>query len=205
MYYKAKVDFGRLSVEMLDQVAENVLLKMTGNELFPTPVPELSVLETALADYRAAVADAVRGGKHATTVRDQVRGQLEDTLRSLAFSVQQVAMGDPATILAAGFDHTKARQPRGRCPQPIDFVAKSGPLGSRSVTVKMKRHPWARSYRYGYRLAGSTDAWTEVTAHASQHVITGLQQFAEYEFRGAHIDNDPNSVSYGDKVTATVI
>ncbi len=205
MYYKAKVNFAKMSVEMLDQVAENVLLKMTGNELFPTPVPELTVLETNLTNYRAAVADAVRGGKHATTVRDQVRSQLENTLHSLALSVQQVAMGDPATILAAGFNHTKARQPRGRCPQPIDFVAKSGSLGSCSVALKMKRHPWARSYRYGYRLAGSSDAWTEVTAHASQTVISGLQQFAEYEFRGAYIDNDPNSVNYGEKVTAIVI
>ncbi|MFB2119716.1 fibronectin type III domain-containing protein [Parapedobacter sp. 2B3] len=205
MYYKAKVDFGRMSVELLDQVAENVLLKMTGNALFPNPVPDLTVMETNLAAYRAAVADAVRGGKHATTVRNQVRGQLENTLRSLALSVEQVAMGDPATILAAGFDHTKAREPRGRCPQPIDFVAKNGPLGSCSITLKMKRHPWARSYRYGYRLAGSNDAWTEVTAHASKHTISELQQFAEYEFRGAYIDNEPNSVNYGDKVTATVI
>ena len=205
MYYKAKVNFAKMSVEMLDQVAENVLLKMTGNTLFPDPIPELTVLETNLTNYRAAVADAVRGGKHATTVRDQVRRQLENTLLSLALSVQQVAMGDPATILAAGFDHTKTREPHGRCPLPIDFVATSGPLGSRSIHLKMKRHPWARSYRYAYRPAGSTDAWTEVTSHKSRTVITGLQQFAEYEFRGAYIDNEPNSINYGDKVTATVI
>lgn len=205
MYYKAKVDFNRMSVEMLDQVAENVLLKMTGNALFPTPVPELTVLETNLTNYRAAVADAVRGGKHATTVRDQVRSQLENTLHSLALSVQQVAMGDPATILAAGFDHNKTREPRGRCPQPIDFVAKSGSLGSCSVALKMKRHPWARSYRYAYRPVGSTDAWTEVTSHASQTVIPDLQQFTEYEFRGAYIDNMPNSPIYSDKVTAVAI
>ena len=205
MFYKAKVNFKKMSVEMLDQVAENVLVKMTGNERFPTPVPELSVLETDLTNYRAAVADAVRGGKHSTTVRDQVRGQLENTLRSLALSVQQVAMGDPAIILASGFDHTKTREPRGRCPLPIDFVAQSGPLGSRSVTLKMKRHPWARSYRYGYRLAGSNAAWTEVASHTSQTVITGLQQFVEYEFRGAYVDNEPNSPIYGDKVTAIAI
>ena len=194
-----------MSVEMLDQVAENVLVKMTDNDLFPNPVPELSVLETDLTNYRAAVADAVRGGKHATTVRDQQRAQLESTLRSLALSVQQVAMGDPAIILAAGFDHNKTRTPRGRCPQPIDFVAQSGPLGSGSVMLKMKRHPWARSFRFGYRLAGSDAAWTEVVSHTSQTVITGLRQFAEYEFRGAYIDNQPNSPIYSEKVTAVAI
>src|SRR5690606_24914360 len=107
MYYIAKTNFRKLSTEMLDQVAENVLVKMTDNDQFPNPVPELSVLETDLTNYRAAVADAVRGGKHATTVRNQSREQLESTLRSLALSVQQVAMGDPAIILAAGFDHNK--------------------------------------------------------------------------------------------------
>lgn len=163
------------------------------------------MLETDLTDYRAAVADAVRGGKHDTTVRDQVRVQLENTLRSLAFSVQQVAMGDPAIILAAGFDHTKTRTPKGRCPLPIDFVAQSGPLGSRSVTLKMKRHPWARSYRYGYRLAGSDTAWIEVASHTSQTVISGLQQFTEYEFRGAYVDKEPNSPIYSDKIMATAI
>ncbi|WP_257670665.1 fibronectin type III domain-containing protein [Parapedobacter tibetensis] len=205
MYYKAKVNFKKMGVEMLDQVAENVLTKMTGNGLFPNPVPELSVLDTDLSDYRVAVVEAVRGGKHATTVRDRVRGRLENTLHSLAFSVQQVAMGDPAVILAAGFDHNKAREPKGRCPQPADFVAISGPLGSRSITLKVKPHRTARSYRFAYRIADGETPWIEVSSHGSRRTVAGLQQFSEYEFRCAYIGNDPEVLNYSDSVMATVI
>lgn len=205
MYFKPKVNFGRLSVEALDQAAENVLTKMTDNAQFANPVPALTVLETDLADYRAAVSAATRGGKHARTYRDQVRDRLQHTLHSLAYSVQQVALGDPAVILSAGFDHNKVREPKGNCPRPVDFVAVTGALGSRRVRLKAKPHRSARSYRFGYRLAGSADAWVEVNSHGATRTLEGLQQFAEYEFRCTYIGANPDVVNYSDVVTATVI
>lgn len=188
-----------------DQAIENAYTKMSGNTLFADAADEVDELGTALGTYRSAVADAIRGGKHATTVRDQVRADLELRMQLLASFVHRVAKGDPAIILAAGFDHYKARERKGNCPRPVDFVAVTGRLGSRSIRLKVKPHPMARFCRFGYRLAGSADAWTEVNSNAFSRTLEGLQQFAEYEFRATYIGTDPDVINYGDPVKATVI
>ena len=205
MYYKPKLNFKRMSVEALDQAVENVHTKMNGNALFADAADEVAELGTALAAYRTAVADAIRGGKHATTVRDQVRADVEVRMQLLASLVNRVAKGDPAIILSAGFDHNKAREPKGNCPRPVDFVAVVGQLGSRRVTLKVKPHPTARSYRFAYRAAGSSDAWIEVSSHGCTRALEGLQQFMEYEFRCTYIGTNPDLLNYSDPVTATVI
>ncbi|MEC3881391.1 hypothetical protein [Parapedobacter sp. 10938] len=205
MYYKPKFSFKRKTTEALDHAAEKVFTNMSGNELFTDVADEVVALETELTDFRAAVAAAIRGGKSTTTERNQTRTILENRLQMLAMGVHRVAKGDPALILAAGFDHTKARQPKGLCPQPIDFVVINGSLGSCAVRLKVKPHRNARAYRFAYRMAGSADAWTEVDAHGSKRTVAGLQQFVEYEFRCTYIGNDTDELNYSDKVTAIVI
>ena len=205
MYYKPKFSFKRKTTEALDHAAEKVFTNMSGNELFTDVADEVVAGETELANFRVAVAAAIRGGKSATTERDQARSILENRLQLLAMAVHRVAKGDPAIILAAGFDHTKARQPKGVCPQPIDFVAINGSLGSCAITLKVKPHRNARSYRFAYRMAGSTDAWIEVDAYGSTRTVAGLQQFVEYEFRCTYVGNNTDELNYSEKVTAIVI
>lgn len=188
-----------------DQAVENVYTKMNGNALFADAADEVDELGNALDAYRSAVAEAIRGGKHATTLRGQVRADLEVRMQLLASYVHRVAKGDPAIILAAGFDHNKTRTRKGNCPRPVDFVAVTGRLGSRSITLKAKPHSSARFCRFAYRLAGSTEAWLEVDSSAFSRTVGGLQQFTEYEFRCTYIGTDPDVVNYGDPVTATVI
>ncbi|WP_257670262.1 fibronectin type III domain-containing protein [Parapedobacter tibetensis] len=205
MYYKPKFSFKRKSSETLDHAAEKVFTNMGGNSLFADLAEEVAGLGTELADYREVVAEAIRGGKRDTAVRNQVRGILEGRLQLLAMGVQRVAKGDPTIILAAGFDHTKPRQPKGTCPQPTDVRAINGSLGSRRITLKVAPERTARSYRFAYRKLDSGNPWIEVDSHGSSRILEGLEQFAVYEFRCTYIGNNPDVLNYSDSVTATVI
>ncbi len=194
-----------MSTKALDHIAETVFTKMTGNELFPNPIPALTELETNLADYRSALPDAALGGKHATEVRNQRHEMLARTLRSLALHVQQVADGDAAVILSAGFDHNKTRQPNGPCPKPMDVQVINGPVGSRRVTVKVKPNAAARGYRFAYRVVGSGNPWVEVFSYGSSRQLQGLERFTEYEFRAVYVGTDTDRLDYSDPVTAAVV
>ncbi len=205
MVFKPKFSFSNRSMIALDHAAENVFTQMTGNPLFPDAVAEVADLGVGLGDYRTAVADAIQGGKHARTVRDQVRAALENKLQLLALHVQRVANGDPAVILAAGFEHNKVRQPKGDCPRPTNLNVIVGPIGSCRVLLKVKPEATARSYRFGYRVAGTSAPWTDVNSHGSTRSVEGLQQFAAYEFRAVYIGSNPDILDYSDTVVATVI
>jgi len=205
MYFKPKTNFAKLSVEELDQAVENTVTKMTADPLFADLAEEVGELGEELINYRAAVADATRGGKHATTVRDEVRAQLMNKLQLLALQVQRIANGDRAIILAAGFNHNKQPQPKGLCPRATGLQVVNGPLGSCRVTLKVKSERTARTCRFGYRLAGGDERWVDVDSHSFSRVLEGLQQFAEYEFRCTYIGSNPDVLNYSETVTATVI
>src|SRR5690606_3592997 len=103
-------NFRTLSDTKLDTEAENVYTKLTDNADFPSPMPELTVLETHLSEYREALAEAALGDREKVILKNRKRGQLEHTLRSLALYVEHAADGDEALILTAGFSLRKTTQ-----------------------------------------------------------------------------------------------
>lgn len=196
--------FSRLSDTQLDTEAESVLTKLTGNASFPTPTPDLTVLETDLGEYRQALAEASLGDRHKVEVKNQKRAQLERTLRNLALYVEQVADNDRGLILSAGFGVRKTVRGSGEVPDVTDFRAKYGTPGSGIAHVSVKYQKTARMYRFEHRLAG-TEAWTTTSASQSRVTLEGLQSYQRYEFRAAYVGSGVNPTPRFSETLTTII
>lgn len=194
----------KTATELLNY-AEHIFKKMNENEgMFTNPMPSLSILESALIEYRAAYAEANHRDMRAVIIKDQKGKELQEVIYRLSHYVDAVAQGDPAVILAAGY---RPSQPTtlsvGRTPQAQGVKVKNVAIGSGIVQVKVD--PWksARLYQYMYRKKGTVN-WSSVLWGSSKLELDGLEMLKMYEFKVAYLGRDgiPN---FSDTVTALVV
>ncbi len=186
---KIIIDFSKLRDAELDQKAQTILTEMAVQAaVFTDPVPSLTVLETALEDYRIAMAAAADRGLHAVEVKRQKRKVLETTLRQLGWYVLQVAHDDRAVLLSSGYRVRKEKTSAGILPRPAGFMVRCEEVGR--VLMRVKTHRNTRSYNFQYRKAGN-EVWIEVNSTRSSIVIDGLESGARYQFRAAYIGANP--------------
>lgn len=190
----------------LMQTAEQILSKMTQEAtLFPTPIPELSALETALVAFRDAATEAAYRDTRAIMVRNQKRKELVYVLKELAKYVDTVANEDDSIVLAAGFSVRKAGGSYdGLVPKAQRPIAEPQQVGS--GRVQLKTEPWAgaRMYNFQYRPKGSTEEWESQLSSKSTCVLEGLEMFKEYEFRASYVGIDPTP-NFSDTTSSYVL
>ncbi len=112
-----------LSANGLVAKSRFVETKMTGNLTFPTPTPTIPTVTAARLAYEASIAAATDGGKSAHLDKRTKAAILVALLVRLAAYVTDVAGGDEAKILSAGFDVRRKRTPIGLLPAPLGLVA----------------------------------------------------------------------------------
>jgi hypothetical protein len=101
--YRVSLAFTKLGDALFDEFAANVVVKLTGNALYPTlPVPLLALGPTQVAFHDALLATA-GGGKLLTAVKNEKRATLEKMLRQEAAYVQSVAAQNLSGLLSSGF------------------------------------------------------------------------------------------------------
>lgn len=190
----------------LMQLAEQIHTKMgQDTTLFPAPVPELAVLQSALAAFRKAATDASSGDRIAIKVRNQKRNELVYVLKELAKYVDTVAKDDDIVVLAAGFDVQKTRSSyRGLVPKAQPPIAEPAEVGSGRISLKTNPWPGARMYQFQYRIKGSGDDWSTQLSTRSFCVVSGLEMFHEYEFRVSYVGLDPTP-NYSDISSSYVL
>lgn len=201
----AKPNFTSKSETELLRYAEHILLKMTEHvDVFPDPTPGLTELETRLDAYRNAYAEATFRDKRAVILKKQRGEELQEVIYRLSHYVDAVAQGDPATILAAGYEVGKPTSNRiGRAPKAENLRVEHVQVGSGILQLKVQ--PWrpARLYRYEYRKVG-TEAWEGVLDSKSTVELTGLDMLQAYEFRASYIGTD-TTLNFSDVTTALVV
>ena len=197
--------FKNLSDTELDTESENILMKMTGNANFPTPTPDLSVLETDLEAYRAALAESALGDRHKLEVKNQLREQLESTLRRLALYVEQIANNDKAIILSAGFDIRKPSRRGVETPDVTDFKVNYDTPGSGLAHLRVKYQRNVHIYRFEHRPVG-TEEWTVTQSSYSRVTLEGLESYRQYEFRVAYVGKGVNPrMNYSETLTTIIL
>lgn len=201
----AKPIFTSKDATQLLRYAEHILLKMSENaDLFPDPVPDLATLEGSLNAYRDAYAEATFRDKRMVVLKGQRGGDLQEVIYRLSHYVDAVAQGDPATILAAGYDVSKPTTNRhGRTPKAENLRVEHVQVGTGIIQLKVNSWKPARLYRYEYRKKGS-EAWEGILDSKSTLELNDLDMLQEYEFRASYIGTDvaPN---FSDVVTAIVV
>jgi hypothetical protein len=130
---------------------ETIVKSLTGNTDYPTPLPALAVITTALNAFVTAIADAADGGKEFTAIKVAKRAELVSLLRQLASYVSVTCGGDMAKLLSSGFPTQKpTRTPIGVLPAPASPVVSQGSLtGELNATTP----PVFGAYTYNWRVA----------------------------------------------------
>jgi hypothetical protein len=113
-------------VSFILEKARLILIKMTGNVLFPTPIPTLIVLGGLIDALALAYENAIGGGRVQKSLMRIALNDLMQGLKTMAGYVQSVSAGDETMILSTGFDVKRPRNPAGILPPPINVRAVFG-------------------------------------------------------------------------------
>lgn len=182
-------DFKNLDSAQLIQFGEEIVKKMEEHDtVFPTPVPALTALSTAILEFRKAVAEAAYNDRQAISRRKEARAELEYVITELSKYVDTVAHGNVTMILSAGFVPSKIGVSSNE-PNPKALNLRVEPVGLGSMGVLAKVAPWkkARYYQFEYRKKGEQGDWNQILSTKSNLEISNLETFQEYEFRVTYL------------------
>jgi hypothetical protein len=168
-------------VAALVEYAQAIVTAMTNNPRFPSPVPALAVVTTAIAALQSAQTAALARTKGAVTARNDKKAALVALLQQLRMYVQTVADADPensaAIIQSAGIAVKKsaARKPRV-------FSALQGAV---SGTVKLVTATAARraSYDWEYSIDGGKTWLLLPSTMQAKTSVAGLTPGGTVQFR----------------------
>lgn len=184
-----------------ENLAMRIVENIEGNDHYPEPLPPLALLKDQLATYRSARAAAANRDTYLVEIRKQARKTLEESLRLLAYYVQQQAGSDRAILLTSGFNLTKEREAAGPRPKPELFRIEH--LAPGRVKLKVKAGSLVSSYAFEYRKKGA-EAWEKLLSTKSSVVLDGLESGQCYEFRVAYVGSHPSRI-YSDVISSYVL
>jgi hypothetical protein len=144
---KSKVSLGLRKFSANDKVelARAIVLAMTGNSNFTTPVPALSVVATAATALDIALQNAQDRGKTKVALAHAAEADLDNLLTQLALYVESASNNDPAKILSSGMrvknDRTPSHVPGAPVNLSTAFVANDG-----EVKLNWDKVPLAKVY-----------------------------------------------------------
>ena len=191
--------------EELTRKANNVLTRMTNNEIFPDPIPPLSVLKINIDNYAESLIKSQNRRLEDTAKKRQNRKVLEATLNHLAEYVQLISNGNALSILSGGFDINRKPALVGPLAKAEKLIVKPGDnVGSVKLSCNIVSH--AKMYMFEYCLAPETaeSVWIPVLSSKRKTMIDKLQRGKKYAFRVAAVGTDP-SLSWSNVVTSYVI
>ena len=180
---KLIVDSSNDSDSLMVTHSQGIVTKMTGNAHFPTPVPSLADVTTAITDLETSITGATSGDHAAVQLKEQKRKTLDDLLHQLALYVETESAGDPAVMLGAGFKISKDPSPVGPLPKPTGFKVQS--VGKGEMKLSVDKLDGADHYLFEYRQTTAT-AWEQKISTKSRLLLTGLESGKEYLFRVSH-------------------
>ena len=144
MNRKAKFNMAMPIPQKLNR-AEEIVNAMTGNANFPTPTPDLALVQTAIDNLRAAYQKGLDKSLTAKAEQRTRNDELTELLRPLRDYVNEVAIGDEDIVLSSGFEASKLPQPIGNMPQVVLRSGKGGD-GDGSVALRWTAVYGAKNY-----------------------------------------------------------
>jgi hypothetical protein len=143
---KIILTFNKFSDDRLETKAESILLMLTGNPFFPSPVPPLTALSTALDAYKLALVAAQSKDKAKVATKRACRTALEAVMLKLGRYVTYEADGDEEKLVSSGYD--LAKQPEPSVLQEPGVVTVSQGISSGRLVASLKRVVGAYGYLY---------------------------------------------------------
>jgi hypothetical protein len=166
--------------------SEDIVVQMTDNPHFSTPVPALAAVRKATDDFAAALVAAKSGSKEDTVIKNNLRIVLEKLLRQLAGYVEDIANNDLATLTSSGFTLRKKAEPVGTLPAPTGIEIEAGNAhGSLSISWEPIKGTYVYEVEYTEGPVTETSVWIRLTSSKSWILISNLKRGSLYVFRVA--------------------
>jgi hypothetical protein len=165
-----------------------VSVVLANKELFVNAYPDLDKLTAAVKDFSATLAPAANGDRVEVAKKNAARKAVEKLLKTAAAYVSMVAGDDISLILAAGFEATKAREPRPAIGAPENIQVESG-MNPGEMVVSVDTVKDVKAYHFDYTAdpLSDTSNWVTETDTRSTHEFAGLKPGQKYWFRVAAI------------------
>lgn len=179
---KVVLELGRLSVPEKIEKARFIVLSMTGNANFPSPVPPLGDITAITNALEAAALAAEGGGEDETAIMHEKESYLDRALTNEGMYVEVIANDTPAEaesiILGAGMKSKKVPVHTAR-----EFQVANTKIPGQ---VKMRTKFFPRSsFIWQYRVTTATAWLTAATTVKATFVLSGLSSAVRYSFRVA--------------------
>jgi hypothetical protein len=205
--YKVSTDFSsnKFSDKELSVRVDSIVVNMTGNALFPTPMPSLTSIKESNTRFAAALVKMEDGNKQDTANKRKSREELEGLMGQLALYVQSVSGGDEAIILRSGFDTNKKPAPVGQLDKPGNLKAKPDE-NKGSLIISWDPVDHANFYEFKYTEAPSSDTsmWNLLTTTKHRMQVGGLTSGKQYTFKVAGASADSSRI-WSDEITSYVL
>ena len=180
----AKVEYGR-----------QVKTSMTGNPNFTTPLPALTLIDTACIDLETAFNNAEQArlnAKAKTVIQNQKEAAFNDLMNQLANYVENTSGGDEAKIKSSGMKaKAKAVKSSSVLKKPENLSASIGDKGN-EVDLHWDKIAGANSYEVETCIDPAEDAkWLHYkTVTKTKATVTGLTSGTRYWFRVAAVNTN---------------
>jgi hypothetical protein len=188
---KILLNFSSYSDSKFQTKSEAILAAMTGNANFPSPVPTIADLTTAINLYAVALSAAESKDKTKIAIKNDMRTSLETLLVNLAASVTATAAGNRSMLISSGFDVSSDTRNQRVLGAVENFQVVPG-ASSGEMISSVNSVLNAKSYIHQYTPDPVTpdSSWAFAYSSACSATIAGLQPVKKYWFRiivaGAH-------------------
>jgi hypothetical protein len=160
---------------------QNIVMRMTGNANFTTPVPALTAVTTACNELQTAETAALARTKGAVAIRNEKRTALVALLQQLRAYVQSIADGNvengTSIIESAGI---AVRKPVVR--KPRVFNAVPGAVSGTAKLIAASAGPRS-SYEWEFSTDGGKTWVTQPVTIQARTTVLGLMPGASVQFR----------------------
>lgn len=168
---------------------------LTNNPDFPTLAQDAVLIgqqSGVLIGFLAKMAD---GNKQLTIQKRAARADLEGTLRSVGFKVQDISGGDEAKILSTGYDVTQKPTPVGILDQPLNVQVSPGKIsGTLEISWEVVDHAYSYEVRYTKNPKSDSTVYVTTTTTKRKTILTGLDAGQTYIVQVAGVGSDPRRV-----------
>lgn len=201
---RVSLSFNRYTDGDLESKVNNIISNLTGNTLFPSPVPSIAVLSAAAVAYSEALVIAKTGNRSAIAEKNSRRLQLIDVLRNIGSYVNFASGGDISAILTSGFSLTK-EQSAVVIGKPENFRVVNG-VNSGVLELMVNRVKGATAYLHEFTTDASlqTQGWISLASSSRKILISNLQAGVRYYCRVGVVGTRGQLV-YSDMLSRIVI
>ena len=186
MKAKVKLGLAQKTVPAKVELARTIVLKMNGNINFPSPLPDLGTLTTALDACKVAFSAAQTGGKQQTAELYDAEALLDDVLTQLSLYVENISRGSDAIILSAGMDTKAAPVPAQQPATPENLLIENATVAN-TLVLQWNRSDFAKMYVVEQNNDASTlpeNGWTMIAMQTQRKlVVDSLTSGSKYAFR----------------------